>query len=439
MSTFLGVPILIRGRPFGNLYLADKLNGLEFDEGDEHALALLAEFAGVAIDHARRYTDAEAARRELQQTVEALDATVKIAQALGGETELEPVLGLVAKRGRALVSARALVIEHRRHGELVVAAVAGELPTGLIGRRLCPDDSVAAAALRSRTTQRLEDEPNRERFARSGLGRHGFQAAGGMVVPLLFRGRGYGAIVAVDRLQDGPGFHARDQRLLEAFASSAATAIATADSVEGQRRSQRLDAAEQERARWARELHDETLQGLAAVRLQLAAAIRNGDAPATPVRDAIASLEHDIAALRSLIADLRPATLDRLGLEAALETLAARSRGLGLEVSVSFAPLHGPGRYAPDLETAIYRIVQEALTNARTHGGAQHAGVRVEESGNTIRVSVQDDGRGFDPTAPSGGFGLVGMRERAGLLAGTVDVDSTPGAGATVTAVLPSG
>jgi signal transduction histidine kinase len=140
-----------------------------------------------------------------------------------------------------------------------------------------------------------------------------------------------------------------------------------------------------------------------------------------------------------LIADLRPATLDRLGLEAALETLAARSRGLGLEVSVSFAPLHGPGRYAPDLETAIYRIVQEALTNARTHGGAQHAGVRVEESGDTIRVSVQDDGRGFDPTAPSGGFGLVGMRERAGLLAGTVDVDSTPGAGATVTAVLPSG
>ena len=440
MSTFLGVPILIRGRPFGNLYLADKRNGLEFDEQDEHALVLLAEFAGTAIDHARRYTDAENGRRELQQTVEALDATLQIAQALGGETELDRMLALVAKRGRALVSARALVIEHLRDGELVVAAAAGELPDGLAGRTLELHDSVAGAALRSLRTQRLEEETNRERFARYGLGRHGLTAAGGLVVPLVFHGRGYGAMVAIDCLQDGPRFNARDQRLLEAFATSAATAIATAHSVRDDRRSQRLAAAEQERARWARELHDETLQGMAALRLVLAAALRNagGDgALAGPVRDTIAALERDIAALRSLINDLRPAALDQLGPQAAIETLAARNAGLGLEVTLD-VDLNGSIRHTPELETAIYRIIQEALTNARKHGDARHASVTVDDDGATIRIRVQDDGSGFDPAAPSDGFGLVSMRERAGLLDGTVQVDSTPGAGAVVSATFPA-
>ena len=94
------------------------------------------------------------------------------------------------------------------------------------------------------------------------------------MVPLVFRGRAYGVLVAVDRLEGGPAFSDDDQRLLEAFAASAATAVATAVSVEAERRRQRLAAAEQERARWARELHDETLQNLAALRLGLAAQLR---------------------------------------------------------------------------------------------------------------------------------------------------------------------
>ena len=105
METFLGVPLLVAGRPYGNLYLTDKQGGGGFTDADEEALVLLAEFAGVAIDHARRVSGLESRRGELQQTVAALDAMVQISHAVGGQTDITAVLELVAKRGRALVSA----------------------------------------------------------------------------------------------------------------------------------------------------------------------------------------------------------------------------------------------------------------------------------------------------------------------------------------------
>jgi signal transduction histidine kinase len=195
---------------------------------------------------------------------------------------------------------------------MVVAAGAGELVPGLIGKRVDARDSLAGAALRTSNTLRLEEGPNRARFERHGLGRFGFPANAGLVVPLTFRGQDYGVLIAVDRLKDGPAFTADDQRLLEAFAASAATAIATARSVELERASQRLAAAEQERARWARELHDETLQNLAALRIGLARQLRRGsvDTLTEVVRDAVAQLESEIANLRSLITELPPSALD---------------------------------------------------------------------------------------------------------------------------------
>lgn len=111
MQSFLGVPVMVAGAPFGNLYLTDKPDGDLFTEADEKAVVLLSEFAGVAIDHAQRYSGSEARRGELERTVAALDATIQISRALGGQTDLATVLELVAKRGRDLVSARALVIE----------------------------------------------------------------------------------------------------------------------------------------------------------------------------------------------------------------------------------------------------------------------------------------------------------------------------------------
>src|SRR4051794_3101865 len=185
MTTFLGAPVLVDGEPFGNVYLTDKEGGAEFTVADEEALVLLAGFAGVAIDHARRVTGAEHRGDALQRTVDALDATVQISRALGGQTDLGAILELVAKRGRALVSARVLAIELLRGDKFEVAAVAGEAPAKVVGARLALKDSVAGAALRTGRIQRLDDQLNRARFDEHGLGRLGISAEGGLVVPLL--------------------------------------------------------------------------------------------------------------------------------------------------------------------------------------------------------------------------------------------------------------
>ena len=444
MRTFLGVPIVIGGVPFGNLYLTEKAGGAEFSERDEQAVGVLAVFAGLAIDHARRYTDAREQRDEFERTVTSLDATIQIARAVGGETDLDLILELVAKRGRALVSARALLIELKEDDELVVAAGAGELPAAVIGQRVAVAETVASHALRTRCTQRLEDELNRARFEEHGVGRLGVRAQGGLVVPLLFRGEAHGVLIAVDRLNDGPTFTAEDERLLEAFAASAATAVATARSIASERHRHRLAAAEGERQRWARELHDETLQSLSAVRIGLSGA-RRSDQPrelTRAVHAAVDQLEEVIANLRALITDLRPAALDELGIRAALEGLAERTARHGTEVDVSVT-LESTGapklsRLDPELETSIYRIVQEALTNASKHGHAKRAVVEVGEREGRVEICVRDDGAGFDTQAASGGFGLLGMRERAQLLGGTLAVESAPGRGAIVRASLPA-
>jgi two-component system, NarL family, sensor histidine kinase DevS len=443
MASFLGVPVLAAGRPIGNLYLTEKAGHGEFTEDDEQAVVLLAQFAGIAIDHARRFTGLELRREELQRTVDALDATVQIARALAGQTDIDAVLGLVAKRARALVSARALAIEHERDGVLRVTAAAGDIPPGLVGQRVDVRGSVASTALRTRRTERLEDEPNWARFQRHGLGRLGLHAEAGLVVPLVLRGKAYGALIAIDRLEGGPRFTTDDQRLLEAFATSAAAAAATAESVATERRSQRLAAAEQERGRWARELHNETLQGLAAVRLGLAAALRPGTAEhlmGDVVRDAVDQLDEEIATLRSLITDLRSASLEELGPASAMEALAARVRrsGLDVDLTIDLAQERSAQHHVPEVETAMYRIIQEALTNARKHGGATRAIVEVHERDGAVHLTVRDDGHGFDPAARAAGFGLLGMRERTESLNGTLDVRSVPWHGTTVTAVLPA-
>jgi signal transduction histidine kinase len=441
MRAFLGVPITIGEQPWGNLYLTEKQDGGVFDEEDERWVVLLAGFAGLAIDHARRFSASEDQRKGLQQTVTALDATMQISRALGGQTELSAILELVAKRGRALVGARTLVIELLDGDRLQLAAGAGHVPDDLLGQQVALAGTVASAALSSGRAQRLTDPDSRTRFEQHGLGTLGLDARDGLVVPLVFRGRGYGVLVAVDR-QDGAEFTLEHQQLLESFAASAATAVATARSVADDRLRQRQAAAEDERSRWARELHDETLQALGGLRLLLAGALRGDEmGKDAAIGQALTQLESDIASLRALITELRPAALDQLGLEPALQALIARVRVGGLDIDVQIEldgePGRAPERLASDLETGIYRIVQEALTNAVKHGGARRAVVEVLEVGGHVHVTVRDDGTGFDPTSATAGFGLLGMRERAELLGGTIDTDSVAGQGTTILVTLP--
>jgi signal transduction histidine kinase len=443
MRSFLGVPILVGGIPYGNLYLTEKAGGLDFSEEDEQAVLVIAELAGIAIEHARRFTGVSRHRDELERTVAALETTTEIARVVGGETDLRVVLDLVAKRGRALVEARMLLIELERGSELEIAAGAGDVPDGLIGRRVPLDGTVAAQAIRLQRTQRLQDELNRARFDEHGLGRLGIEARAGIVVPLMFRGRAHGALFALDRRKAGPTFTVDDERLLEAFAVSAGTAVATARTIASDRQRQRLAAAEAERQRWARELHDDTLQSLSALRRSLSFAGRAqgpADVFGNVVRDSVRQIDDVIANLRALITDLRPGALDELGLEAAISALAERSSRYGLDVRVSVDVESGAPkqrRHPGELETAVYRIAQEALTNAGKHGAAQHVVIELIGDETALELSVRDDGTGFDPAADTNGFGLMGMHERAALLDGELRVVSAPGEGTTITARLP--
>jgi signal transduction histidine kinase len=202
-----------------------------------------------------------------------------------------------------------------------------------------------------------------------------------------------------------------------------------------------IESAEQERSRWARELHDETLQGLAVLRMRLASALRE-ESPAELHRTgqaAVEQIDEEIVKLRRLITELRPASLDTIGLEAALQALAEQHRqASGIEIDCDLAlPREKDERPTPVLETAVYRLVQEALNNVSRHSMARHAELAVRARRAAIEIEVSDDGVGFEPSLVREGFGLVGMRERAALLDGTVEIDSTKGAGTRLRASIP--
>jgi signal transduction histidine kinase len=438
MTTFLGVPITIRGQAFGNLYLTDKAEGA-FDDADEAAVLVLAEWAAIAIENARLYESVESRRDELERAVRSLEATTEIARAVGGETELERVLELIAKRARALVEARELIILLEDGGDLVVVASAGEIPQGLVGTRLSVEGTAWGDVVRSRRPERLTRHSTR---LRQGPQLEGLDATSALLVPMVFRSRPVGVLGAFDRFGQDPDFDAEDERLLLAFAASAATAVATAKSVAESRLRDSVAASEQERGRWARELHDETLQGLGALRVLLSSALRSGDPERirTAVEGAVEEITTEIQSLRALITELRPAALDELGVQAAVESLVDRVRsveGLEIELSVDLASerRERATRLSPEVETTVYRFVQEALTNVAKHARAERAWVEIVES-DAVHAEVRDDGRGFDPEAETSGFGLVGMRERIQLADGTLEVQSGPH-GTSLRAIVP--
>lgn len=420
MRTFLGVPLMIRGEAWGNVYLTEKQDG-RFNDVDVHAVTVLADWAAIAIEHARLYRDTVARSAELERAVEGLEATTAIARAVGSETDLSRVLELIVKRGRALVRARTVVLLLREGERLVAAAGAGQLDEQTLGSSLRLDGSVAGDVLRRGHPERIDDLATRFGVHDEPLGVVGAETA--LLVPLIYRDRSLGVLCVFDRLDDELTFGDRDEQLLLAFAASAATAVTTAKSVEAERLRHSLRSAEQERSRWARELHDETLQGLAALGVLLNSGLRaGGDALEQAALRATEQVATEIANLRALITELRPAALDELGLVAAVEGLARRAREVdGLEVALEVG-VEGEETLDPELKTAVYRLVQEALTNVGKHARAQGVEVRVVQDGAGVHVRVADDGTGFDAAEPTVGFGLSGMRERAALMNGRLEV-----------------
>jgi signal transduction histidine kinase len=261
-----------------------------------------------------------------------------------------------------------------------------------------------------------------------------------LYAPLVVRGRPIGVVVAHDKLGATSSFADDDVRLTESLATRAAAAVDLSERVSRDAVRRVVEAQEVERARLARELHDETGQALTSILLGLKALedrveTDDGGAAIAELRELVVATLQDV---RRLAVELRPAALDDFGLVPALERLRDTMSEQGdIAVDVK-SDLDDQQRLPAETETALYRIVQEALTNVLKHASAARVTVRLKQGDRFVQLVVQDDGAGFDPQdVRDGGLGLVGMRERVGLLGGRMVVESSEGAGTLLKAEVP--
>ena len=430
MTSFLGVPIRLRGVVYGNLYLTEKGDGGPFTQEDEELVVLLSSQAAVAVENARLY---EAATRWSKQ----LESLNEIADALVSETDLSRTLDLVAVRLRELVRARIVLIALPHEGGLVVRALDGV--DGLLGRRLEQDGSKAGRVLDRGRSERVDSmiddlEVDQELSRR-------LEARTGLYVPMLLRERPIGIIAAHDKDAADPRFTDEDLRLAEAFAARAAVAVDLSERVARDALRRVVSAQELERRRLARELHDETGQALTSILLGLKSLedVR-GESELTEstarLRELVVTTLQDV---RRLAVELRPSALDDFGLVPALERLVDTFREqTGIDVDLE--PQLGDERLPSDVETTLYRITQEALTNVVKHANAERVSIVLTRRDGTISAVIEDDGRGFEEGSGSGnGLGLLGMRERVALVDGRLSIESSPGSGTTLSIEVPVG
>jgi signal transduction histidine kinase len=359
--------------------------------------------------------------------------------ASGGELWL---LRLMAERGLRLLEASGVVILLNSGSELEVVAEAGAAHPRV---RTFPSSGSALGRLfTGRSGTSLERPGAREApwLAELGLER----VVGVLVEPVPLEAQP-GLLIAV-RSGELP-FLRRDAAAAQDLARSLAERLEAERSSERERLRHGVQARELERARWARELHDETIQDLGALRLLLAGARDQDDLGAVrrAIDAAIGHVDRDVEGLRHLITALRPAALDDLGLVAALEALARRAGAIdGVTVRTDIARDHEIPRLEPEVESAIYRIAQEALTNAARHGRASQVQITLGVEDGRLTASVGDNGEGFEvdgasvpehDARPGHGVGLQGMRERSDLVGAELEIESKPGAGTTVRVSVP--
>ena len=432
MRTFLGVPILLRGIAYGNLYLTEKEDG-EFTAEDEELVTLLAAQAAVAIENARLYESATAWSQQLESLHEVVRSLVE-------ETDLDDLLELVCRKLRELIGARlALIALPTAEGDLRVAAadVEDEAASSLLGHRLSRAGSKSGRVLERRRSARVDsvlDDPEVDQDEARRLG-----VRTGLYVPLVARGRAIGIVAVHDKLGAEARFTDGDLRLAEIFAARAAVAVDLSERVARDTVRRVVEAQELERRRLARELHDETGQALTSILLGLKAiGAASSDAEAeqaeADVRNLVVQALQDV---RALAVELRPSALDDFGLVPALERLAATFEERS-GIRTVFESRLRDERLPAETETVLYRLVQEALTNVAKHAGAGRVDIVLTRRRGGVSAVVEDDGRGFEAgETREDALGLVGMRERLALLGGTLAIESARDEGTALVAYVP--
>jgi len=417
----------------------------QFTEDELALLQGLAEQAALAINNARLY-DAELYARRVAEIV--CSANLALNQTLILDTALNTLLDYL----RQLVpydSASIMLLE--TESRLAVRAMRGyeHWTDSDVIRNITFDvrtNPIYNAMLTTRQSVLIPDTQQNPEWEWRDGGKHVRNWLG---VPLIASGNVIG-IYSMDKTQ--PGFFTEEhQRLAETLTAQAAVAIQNAwlfDQVRaGRERLQALsrrlvEVQESERRYISRELHDEAGQALASLIIGFRLLESEIDNPQTAVARiaGLRNVTNDVLEnVRRLAVNLRPVVLDQSGLVAALRQYIAildEQQGLVIEFeAIGSEDLS----LSSEIETALFRIVQEALTNAIRHAHAKQIAVLLQRRGDQLVVTVEDDGIGFDPESAlrTGHVGIVGMRERAEMLSGALSVESALGKGTTITLEVP--
>ncbi|MBI3688724.1 MAG: GAF domain-containing protein [Actinobacteria bacterium] len=434
MTSFLGVPIRVRGEIFGNLYLTDKAGGVDFSEEDEEIVVALAAAAGVAIENARLFEQTR--RREKWLT-----ASIEMTASLLSGGSARDALQLVPAQARLVAEARTVTLALRPDGSdhLVHEVVDGAWAQVLTGLVVPIEGTVLGAVLASgqpRVIADLASEPVRE-LDTAGTELAFAESGPTMLVPLAAGGHVLG-VLGVIRAQSAPAFDEVDVRTVTAFAAHAAL---TVEFARAQADRERL-VIFQDRDRIARDLHDLVIQRLFGVGLGLQGLSRLTAHP--EVADRVTGFVHDldetIAEVRRTIFALQqdPTTPTSSARSLVLRTASEAAVALGFEPHVR---LEGPiDSMTPEpVRLDMVATLREALANVARHARATRAevGVRADPATSYLELTIVDNGSGVDP-AVTRRSGLANMSERAERHGGVLSVHSGPGSGTTLTWRVPT-
>ena len=434
IRAILAVPLIVKEQVIGALGLVDT-GGRVFTEDDVRLAQAFADQAAVALENARLYADAERRRVEAE-TLSGLVRTIT--------ATLDPALVLrrVAAAARELCGSDSAHILLRdaetdtmftRYG---VGQAVGDADAPRIARGRGAGGQAWSTGRPFRTANRPNDPRVRDDYPEA-IKREGVIAT--LVVPIWISGQVEGLLYVSNRADRS--FTDRDEAILIRLADHAAIAIQNATLYSRlQGLSGRLmEVQEAERRHLARELHDEIGQLLTGLRLTLDVPEPPSPALGERLGQAQALVQELLERIRALSLDLRPSILDDLGvLPALLDNIERYMSQTKIRVHLEHSGLDR--RFAPETETGVYRIVQEALTNVARHGHVDEVTVRLWATDDVLGVQVEDHGAGFDPDAVLGAGrsgGLAGLRERAALLNGHLTVETHPGRGVRLTAEVP--
>ena len=424
MSSFLGVPVRIRDQVFGNLYLTEKVGGIDFSQEDEHMVIALATAAGVAIENARLYEEAK--RRE-----QWLEATAEISGLLSSDSAGDHSLQTIADRARQVAAADVAWIVVGTEDHLTVRIVSGHQVSASDLKDVSMDRSLAREVLRTGEPIVVEDiERDPRAVALSQLS--GWPTLGpAIVVPLRTDDVVVGTLALAWSPDNADRFHEVEARLPASFAEQAALAL----QVLRARASEQRLAVFEDRDRIGRDLHDLVIQRLFAVGLSLQSVSRISDVPQVTKR-----IEAAVDDLDATIKDIRR-SIFALGISEASADLQTELTSMvdRAAATMKFRPtlqIDGPLRtlVADDTAPDLLAVLAEALSNASRHANASSITVTVH-AGEELRLVVDDDGIGLPEKVQESG--LRNIRERALNLGGTCTVESSPGQGTTVCWTVP--